>query len=41
MERFIRKEPQVSPPLNQTLDQGIAPNTSDANEPNNNEIDKE
>ena len=40
MERFIRKEPQV-PPLNQTLDQGIAPNTSDANEPNNNEIDKE
>ena len=29
MERFIRKEPQVSSPLNQTLDQGIAPNTSE------------
>ena len=28
VERFIRKEPQVSPPLNQTLDQGIALNTS-------------
>ena len=28
MEIFIRKEPQVSP-LNQTLDQGISPNTSD------------
>ena len=29
MERFIRKEPQVSSPLNQTLDQGVAPNTSE------------
>jgi len=38
MERFIRKESQVSP-LNQSLDQGIAPNTSDGNEPNNNETD--
>jgi hypothetical protein len=41
MERFIIKEPQVSSPNNQAIDQDTAQGTETANDHNDNEIERE